>query len=226
MIGTSGYSYPHWKFFYKGAPSLKKYAEHFDTVELNNTFYRFPTIDHIKKWKSEVPTNFIFAVKAPMLITHRNRLGPRAWPLIKKFLQVVKTFGKQLGPILFQFPPSFHCKPENVERIRKLINVCAKYTIAIEFRHHSWDEWRQKNVAVVIPINPATTLDEIKEMLARSTYIYLRFHPDKLYKKMLKKIWELIKAAGPKKIYVYFNNDLEGFALEDARTMRKISGVK
>ncbi|ARA71940.1 hypothetical protein BNJ_00103 [Kaumoebavirus] len=232
MIGTSGYSYPHWKSFYKGPSSLPKYAEHFSTVELNNTFYKFPTPDNIEKWKSEVPKHFIFAVKAPLLITHRYRLGARAWPILRKFLRVAKGFGRQLGPILFQFPPTFHENAENVKRVRKLIKACKGFVIALEFRHQSWDfesptkSW-PKNATLVLPINPDTTLAQIKKWLTLRTdvpFIYVRFHPDKLYRRSLKKIWAALEKTKTPKKYIYFNNDLRMYALEDAAVLKRIAG--
>ena len=109
LIGTSGFAYPAWrgKFYPKNlvtAEFLAYYAQHFATVEINNTFYRMPHADTVAQWKSQVPATFSFVLKAPQRITHRARLRDCADPL-GYFYKVAQTLGKQLGR------PSFSCPP-------------------------------------------------------------------------------------------------------------------
>ena len=108
-IGTSGFHYKHWKgpFYPQKMPDaamLDFYTRHFDTVELNNSFYRLPTADAFKCWRDATPENFLFAVKARPFITHNKKLkDPKN--AINNLLPRAAHLGKKLGPVLFQLPP-------------------------------------------------------------------------------------------------------------------------
>src|SRR5437660_12149910 len=109
IVGTSGYSYKEWKgtFYPEDLPATKMlsfYAQHFDSVEINNTFYRMPEAKMLEKWATQVPDGFTFVLKAPQRITHQKRLAG-AEDDVAHFLEVAATLGPKLGPLLFQLPP-------------------------------------------------------------------------------------------------------------------------
>lgn len=135
-IGTSGWHYQHWRgSFYPAklppAEMLAWYARHFDTVDLNNTFYRLPTEDALLRWSQTAPPGFTFSVKASRFITHLKRLREPHDP-IELFFSRVELLGDRLGPILFQLPPNW---PLNFERLQQFLPALpAKHQYAFEFR--------------------------------------------------------------------------------------------
>jgi uncharacterized protein YecE (DUF72 family) len=140
FTGTSGYSYKEWKGkFYPDKISADKmlsfYASRLKTVEINNTFYRMPVMNVIESWAEQVPSGFIFAVKAPQIITHIKRLK-NVSEETKYFLTVVSGLGKKLGPILFQFPGSFKQDTELLENL--LGHISPKLICAFDFRSKTW----------------------------------------------------------------------------------------
>jgi uncharacterized protein YecE (DUF72 family) len=143
LVGTSGYSYKEWKgpFYPKdlaAARFLQFYGEHFETVEINNTFYRMPTDKLIEGWASEVPETFTFAIKAPQRITHIARLAKAksADETVATLLRIVGTLGARLGPILFQLPPFMK---KDVPLLGDFLDAVPRGPrYAFEFRHASW----------------------------------------------------------------------------------------
>ena len=117
-IGTSGWHYQHWRgSFYPTklppAEMLAWYAQHFSTVEINNTFYRLPTEDALLRWRQVAPPGFTFSVKASRFITHLKRLREPRDP-IDLFFSRVELLGDRVGPILFQLPPNWPLNFENI----------------------------------------------------------------------------------------------------------------
>lgn len=141
-VGTSGFAYKEWKgsFYPEEIPAdamLRFYAEHFATVEINNTFYRMPSESLLARWGAEVPTGFTFVLKAPLRITHIKRIGDVRED-VQYLLGVAAVLGERLGPLLFQLPPSMK---KDVTRLRDfLATVPAGYRPALEFRHPSWQD--------------------------------------------------------------------------------------
>jgi uncharacterized protein YecE (DUF72 family) len=140
FVGTSGYSYKEWKgsFYPEKMPAkemLSFYAQHFSTVEINNTFYRMPAPSVLESWASQVPENFRFVLKAPQSITHFKRLKDVEEPM-ERFLQVASVLKERLAPLLFQLPPNFKKDLPRLERFLDLIP--AGTAAAFEFRHESW----------------------------------------------------------------------------------------
>lgn len=140
-IGTSGYSYKEWRgIFYpeKISPHnmLHFYAEHLGAVEINNTFYRMPTADVLEAWTRQVPVNFVFAFKAPRMITHVKRLK-NAGSEMQYLFRTLSVLHLKLGPVLFQFPESFHANTAALAGFLDLIPD--KMPCAFEFRHASWN---------------------------------------------------------------------------------------
>lgn len=140
-IGTSGYSYAYWKnrFYPEGLPAskwLEYYSSRFDTVELNSSFYRIPTIKNLQKAADTTPADFLFSVKANKRITHIKRMRD-VKNIVTEFSDIVlQGLGTKLACILYQLPPSYSYAPERLDDI--LSNITHSGKKVIEFRHVSW----------------------------------------------------------------------------------------
>src|SRR6476469_6128997 len=140
-VGCSGFHYKHWKeiFYPVGLPQKKwfdYYCENFNTLELNVTFYRFPELSFVNNWYKKSPETFLFAVKAPRLITHYKKFIETN-DLVNEFYQVISQGLKnKLGCVLFQLPPSFNYSEERLQKI--ISNMNLSFTNVLEFRHKSW----------------------------------------------------------------------------------------
>ncbi len=139
-IGTSGFGYKEWKgTFYpqKIAPAemLRFYAERFGTVEINNTFYRMPAEGVLSAWSEQVPRDFVFAIKAPRMITHLKRLR-NADEETRRLFASLSVLGRKQGPVLFQFPKSFRADRPALEGF--LDGLPGSALCAFEFRSPSW----------------------------------------------------------------------------------------
>ena len=142
FVGTSGYSYKEWKGkFYpeKISPKemLRFYAERLTAVEINNTFYHMPTEPVLTSWAEQVPDDFVFAIKAPQVITHLKRLRDVDGETEYLF-RTLSSLDRKLGPVLFQFPQSFRADRLRLENFLALIP--GNFSCAFEFRHPSWLE--------------------------------------------------------------------------------------
>jgi uncharacterized protein YecE (DUF72 family) len=139
-VGTSGYSYKAWKgrFYPADLPEkrmLNYYGQHFRTVEINNTFYRMPTLAVVEAWAGEVPEDFRFVLKAPQRITHLKRLKD-AGDAVGHLLEVAGALEARLGPLLFQLPPNL---AKDAARLRDFLALLPRERrAAFEFRHPSW----------------------------------------------------------------------------------------
>jgi len=241
FIGTSGWVYSHWQgIFYpenlKSEEKLKYFSQHFQTTEVNYSFYHLPRPTTYQKWYLETPTDFIFAIKASRFITHIKRLKgvKEAW---KTFLENASNLKEKLGPILFQFPLSSKATPENLERLKEFLKVVQKnfsrtvlekLRVAFEFRHKSWCEekiyklLKKYNIAWVIADSPRYP----KEEVVTADFVYLRMHGSKVLfaskytKKELSFLAEKIKKwLKTCDVYCYFNNDFHGYAVENAKEL-------
>ncbi len=237
-IGTSGWVYSHWQriFYPEDLPSkdkLKYFSKHFQTVEINYSFYHLPKPSTYQNWYSQTPKDFLFAVKASRFITHIKRLhGIRQ--STKKFLENAKHLKKKLGPILFQLPPSFKENSRRLARLAKLLPL--KYRYAFEFRHQSWFTPRvyaileKNNWALVIADSPRYP----KNIVSTADFVYLRFHGSKRLfgskytNKELKDWAKIIKKfmEQRKDVYAYFNNDAYGYAIENAKELLELCPVE
>ncbi len=142
LVGTSGYSYKEWlgHFYPEKLPAnamLRYYAEHFATVEINNTFYRMPAEAMLARWLEEVPEHFVFTLKAPRRITHEKRLR-EAESNVAEFLRRASALGNKLGVALFQLPPYLK---KDLPRLRDFLELLpVDKRVAFEFRHASWQD--------------------------------------------------------------------------------------
>lgn len=236
-IGTSGWVYPHWRerFYPKGLPQsrwLEFYAERFDTVELNNPFYRQPERGTFERWRRAVPEHFVYSVKLNRFITHMKRLNvDRA--MVARSYDTMAGLGPKAAVVLVQLPARF---PFDAERVARFFSAVAqrRRRHALEPRDPSWltdgaiAALRERRVALCIidtprwPTRGAVTAD----------FVYLRFHGQTRlyagsYDDAALEAWaERIRAwrdAGLD-VYAYFNNDEGAFAPRDALRLRQLVG--
>jgi uncharacterized protein YecE (DUF72 family) len=234
-IGTSGFHYKHWKgpFYPDKIPASKMldyYVQHFDTVELNNSFYRLPKPEAFDGWRDATPPNFAFAVKASRFLTHNKKLKDPENAL-ENLLPRAARLGDKLGPILFQLPPRWRV---NVERLQNLLEVLPRdlrYTF--EFRELSWITAEVN--AILTRFNAAFCIYELAgyqsplSVTADFTYVRLHGPGDQKYQgsyspgRLLSWARRIEKWAKElKAVYVYFDNDQAGFAALNARALKRM----
>lgn len=217
--GMSGYSYAGWKgSFYpddaKTKDLLEHYATRFTTVEINNTFYRFPTDKVIQQWMSQTPDDFQFAFKAHSRITHKLRLRPEVSQTIIDFVERCGQLGKKLGCILFQLPPDFRRDNTRLETLLSSLPTGPRY--AVEFRHDSWLDERvfgklkAHNISIVSGDFAGT--DHFRQVTA--DFIYTRMRRDDYSTKELTKwsTWFQQQAETKRDVLAFFKHDDEGHA--------------
>ncbi len=233
-IGCSGYHYDDWKGkFYPEDLEKKKwleyYSEHFNTVEINNTFYQIPEKKTLKEWVSITPDDFRFAVKGSRYITHMKKLKDPGEHL-KKFYDGIKPLRKKTDVILWQLPGNLHKNKEKLENFCKILDK--DFRNVIEFRHTSWfnDEIYDLLAEYDVMTCSLSAPGDLPEVLVdRTKSVYLRFHgKEEWYKydysrEELKKWVERLKKSKAKDYYVYFNNDHEAHSTENAMTLKELS---
>jgi len=236
-IGTSGYSYSHWKgVFYPATLSPSKWLEYytrfFDTVELNVTFYRQVKKEVFASWYRRTPDNFLFAVKGPRFITHLKRLRDCRNSL-KIFFENALPLKEKMGVVLWQLPPSLKRDTSLLEEFCHVLKEegYTRYLHAFEFRDNSWFEkeiyrvLKEFSFALCIAHSKRWHFEEI----VTGDFLYLRFHggeilygseySDDELKEWGRKIkeWERQK----KRVFAYFNNDYKGFAVKNALKLKR-----
>lgn len=231
-VGTSGFVYRHWRGdFYPAALVQRQwfahYAEQFDTVELNTTFYGLPPPATFARWRQAAPPGFCFALKYSRTATHRLRLQ-RPAALLGEFLANAGALGDRLGPLLVQLPPQFAADAARLQQF--LAAVPASLRLALEFRHPSWfaDEilqlLRQHGAALVLHDRV-----EGQPLLLTAPWTYLRFHGldyGGCYGAAALQPWGgRVRRwlADGVDVYAYFNNDLGGHAPRDALLLRRLA---
>lgn len=242
-IGTSGWNYKHWsngEFYPRGLKSsewLKFFIRHFNTVEINNSFYRLPSEETFQNWRTEVPLEFIFAVKASRFLTHIKRLKDPEQPLDLFFSRAIHL-GDRLGPVLFQLPPRFKINLERLEIfLTALKERIAKDRVrcVIEFRDASWldpavfEMLRAHGVALCLADWRDTHVTE--PITANFVYVRRHYGPSKggnYPKKHLDRDVEQIRTWLKKglDVYVYFNNDVGGHAIRNAKYVQQALSPK
>jgi uncharacterized protein YecE (DUF72 family) len=237
-IGCSGFSYKEWRegFYPKGLAQSKwfsYYTQYFNTLELNVTFYRFPTINSLKGWYDKAPAQFSFSAKVPRPITHFKKFEDTE-RMITDFYGLLKEGLKEkLSCVLFQLPPTLIYSKEKLEKILNQVDPAFKNVI--EFRHESW--WK-KNIQTILKKHnisfcgvsfPKISFDDA---VINTPTCYYRFHgvPKLFYSEydeaFIEKIYNQI--AQNKKVktaYIYFNNTASLAALHNAKYFQKLTGL-
>jgi uncharacterized protein YecE (DUF72 family) len=234
-IGCSGFHYKHWRnIFYPEGLAAKNwfeyYCEHFNAVELNVTFYRFPQVAFLKTFYKRSPKEFRFAVKAPRAITHYKKFVDSA-DLMSSFYDTVnKGLKEKLGCVLFQLHPRTVYTQEKMEHIISCLDPA--FPNVIEFRHNSW--WNDKvykqlskNNITFCGISHPTLPNDV---IVNNPLVYYRFHgTPELYKTpytidFMKNVYNTIKSKRKsKEVFFFFNNDIDVNAPRNAKEMQDIS---
>lgn len=242
FIGTSGYNYPHWwngVFYPPHLPQrrwLEFYAEHFDSVEINVSFYRLPKKEVFESWYKRTPKKFSFSVKGSRFITHIKRLKDCREPL-SSFLDHASPLKEKLGVVLWQLPPQFTFQKKRLEEFCVLLSTLPRskpLRHAFEFRDESW--FCQEAFRVLEEFNFAFCMAHGSGLpfmeTVTSHFIYLRLHgsevlygshySDKELNYWAEKmgVWE----RKDKTVFIYFNNDAYGFAVKNALSLKKLIG--
>lgn len=238
-IGTSGWNYPHWsELFYptgmKPAAWFQHYARFFDTVEVNNTFYRLPSPEVFVRWGKAAPAGFCFALKASRFITHVKRLlEPER--SAGEFLRRAAGLKEKLGPILFQMPPSGRANPARLNLFLEYLRhqtILPDVQVAFEFREPTW--LAPEILAALRKANVALCLADWPELQVEgpitADFVYIRRHgAGALYagsysRTALRREAERIRRwlAEGRSVYVYFNNDANAHAVANALTLKQL----
>ncbi len=235
-IGCSGWQYSDWRgdFYPSDLPAkrwLEFYAQQFDTVELNASFYRLPQAATFAAWRWRLPPGFSMAVKASRYLTHTKRLRDPVEPLTRLWSRA-ELLESRLGPMLYQLPPRWKA---NLERLSGFLAALPGGRLqAIEFRDPSWnrpDAYRllaESGVALCLHDMPASMPDPVHV----GPFAYVRFHGEGgryggRYATDVLRAWaERLRAwaAAGVPSWVYFNNDIGGHAPRDAQRLREMIG--
>ena len=232
-VGTSGWSYNHWvpSFYPPELPRsewLGHYVSHFDTVELNSSFYRLPFEGMVTGWNRRLPEGFHFVAKGPRRITHVQRLaGVEA--NLERFLARIEGV-RALRVLLWQLPPSFRFDPERLEQFLALLPARMRH--AFEFRHESW--WREETKALLSRFGAAfASISHPRlpnDVVATSDFLYLRFHGTgrRLYdhdysdSELLEWKARIEPHLPGRNLYAFFNNDVRAIAPRNAARFREL----
>lgn len=232
-VGCSGWFYWKWRgqFYPTDLPTgewFNHYANRFDTVEINASFYSWPTLANVKSWvRQPGDRSFVYTVKVCELITHIKRFkGTKT--LVMDFGMIADVLGERMGCFLFQLPPSYHFTKTRLNSILRQLDPARRNVV--EFRHASW--W---NETVYSAFRETGTIfcscsgPRLPDVLVRTAdEVYLRLHgPDRWYRHdytadELAKWADKIRDCGARRAWVYFNNDYEGFAPKNALAMRRL----
>lgn len=231
-IGTSGWSYKHWKGdFYptqvKQKDWLAFYAQNFEVTEINGSFYRLPTQETVINWMQTVPRNFLFCPKMSRYLTHMKKLREPEEPL-ERFFSIFEPMQKQMGPVLLQLPPMLPFRYDTADYFFRLLHHnYHSYRFVIEVRHPTWLEsdalTLMAKYEVGIVISQSGNLFPYTEMITAKN-VYVRFHgPAELYASVytdadLRYFAKMFKSLAKEghEIWAFFNNDVHGYAPKDA----------
>lgn len=232
-VGCSGWFYWKWRglFYPEGMATgewFNYYATEFDTVEINASFYSWPTIANVKAWQRQAAgRNFIYTVKVCELITHIKKFKGTKM-LVKDFGTIPDVLGERMGCFLFQLPPSYHYSTPRLKSVLSQLDPARRNVI--EFRHKSW--WNEtvykafrKAGAIFCSCSGPRLPDEL---VKTADEVYVRMHgPERWYRHNYSRdelrTWaERIKASGAKRAWIYFNNDNDAYAIGNAKEMRRL----
>jgi len=231
-IGCSGWNYRHWRgLFYPEKMAVKNwfrfYAEQFDTVEINNSFYRLPKAETFDKWREQAPPGFDYAVKANRYLTQAKKLKDCAEP-VARMMAPVRNLRETLGPILYQLPPTLRI---NLPRLEEFLGLLPRDLIHVfEFRERSWyvPEMLDLLERYGASFCCHDMAGSVSERWAVGPIAYVRFHGagGKYWGRYSDEAllnwtdWMRDQAAAGRTVWAYFNNDTEAHAIHDALTLK------
>jgi uncharacterized protein YecE (DUF72 family) len=231
-VGCSGWIYRHWRgAFYPEKLAVNRwfghYAETFDTVEINNSFYRLPAAATFGGWREQAPPGFRYAVKANRFLTQAKKLKDCEEPLAR-MLPAMRELGEALGPILYQLPPRFRI---NLERLESFLNLLPRDLAHVfEFRDPSWNE--PAVLALLERYGVSFCAHDMPELAtprwASGRLAYVRFHGGvgKYWGRYSDEAligwadWMVEQAKSGRAVWAFFNNDIDAHAIHDALTLR------
>jgi uncharacterized protein YecE (DUF72 family) len=235
-IGCSGWNYASWRhgvFYPERCPArlwLQYYARHFDTVEVNATFYRLPTTKAVRAWVEQSPDDFVFTIKMSRYVTHVKRLQDLPSSLELFYSRIAPLVeSPKFGPVLWQLPPTFR---RDDTRLADALGQLPPGRHCFEFRHPSWFVpevmalLREHDVALVIGDRPEVHAFQTHELT--TDWAFVRFHSGSRgrrgnYSEAELREWaDRLRSWQVREGYVYFNNDWEGFAPRNALRLREL----
>ncbi len=227
-VGTSGFAYQEWKggFYPSGASDdalLVHYAQHFDAVEINSTFYRMPRASVLERWATQVPESFRFAIKASRRITHQARLRDCA-ESIEYLWKQIEVLGPRLGPVLFQLPPGFRC---DLDRLAAFVaTIPEPMRITFEFRHPSWGQGGVETLLGDRDIAWAVSEGDGEATLYGGSWGYARFRAEEYSVAELQAWLERFRARQWREVFCFFKHedDARGGGLAAAQRFRALPG--
>ena len=243
-IGCSGWQYRHWKgvFYPTGLPQaqwFEFYATRFDTVEINNSFYRLPEAATFARWREQAPRQFLYAIKASRFLTHMKKLKDPEDPL-ERFFSNAQELGRRAGPVLYQLPPRW---PLNLDRFETFLDALVQQNRAlreagfkgrlrhaVEFREPSW--YDERIYSLLDRHRAALCLHDMQgsasPRVAIGPFVYVRFHGRTKYAGRYEDglldtwaAWLSERASEGLDVFAYFNNDSGGHAPHDAARLRE-----
>ena len=235
-VGCSGWVYKHWRglFYPEGLPQkrwFERYAEDFDTVEINASFYRLPLSSTFDAWREKAPPAFRYAVKVNRFITHLKKLAG-VEDAVAEFAVLARRLGPTLGPLLYQLPPGFK---RDLGRLESFLELVPKdISNVFEFRNKDW--YVPETYALLDEYGAAFCVHDMPgsktERIATGPIAYIRFHggEGKYWGRYSDEgllswtDWIIEQRRAGRSIWCYFNNDIHGHAIEDARTLKSMIG--
>lgn len=254
QIGCQGWNYEDWTtkadgatiFYPRGTKSgemLALYAEIFDSIEVDSTFYAIPSASSIESWYKKTPTNFTFSLKLPQEISHQHALRESSFEMTDEFCKRVSELKEKLAVVLIQLAPQFEANKENAQNLRKFLAYLPKeMRFAVEFRERGWmidwtfEELEKNSVALCLVegswIPRELTFQAIEKL--KNNFAYVRFMGerdltafDKIYRNQdanLQMWADEIKNLKATEKYIYFSNFHEGHAPASANKLKELLG--
>jgi uncharacterized protein YecE (DUF72 family) len=233
-VGCSGWVYRHWRglFYPEGLPQkrwFERYSEEFDTVEINASFYRLPLASTFDSWRDKAPPGFHYAVKVNRFITHMKKLAG-VEDAVREFAALARRLGPTQGPLLYQLPPSLRLDLERLENFLKILP--GDLTSVFEFRNSDW--YVPETYALLDRYGASFCVHDMPgsntERIAVGRAAYVRFHggEGKYWGRYSDEgllgwtDWIVEQARSGRSVWCYFNNDIHGHAIDDARTLKSM----
>jgi len=231
-VGCSGWNYKHWRgLFYPDGLAQRRwfalYAEHFDTVEINNSFYRLPKAETFAAWRDQAPPDFRYAVKANRFLTQAKKLKDCEAPL-QRMMTPFRALDDRLGPILYQLPPRFRI---NLERLEDFLKLLPEDVVSVfEFRDTSW--YAPETFALLDRYGASFCVHDMagsaSDRITVGPIAYVRFHgaAGKYWGRYSDEQllswndWMVAQAREGRRVWAFFNNDIHAHAIEDAQTLK------